>query len=440
MTTLRERLSDLADEAPSSLAPGPMWATGRRRHRKQQVGTAVVVTTVVVLLAGLTGLSWSRAHVDVQPATPETQLGLPDHFYVPSERLPGTDEVGPIGPLSAVVHGLERLTAVSGTGEYAFLDLPGWRPMDEDDVSAQASLSADGTRLAYWGSGEPSGEPIYDHAIVSVRVYDTVNGDVKTYDVPTEHGVQPETLRWAGDTLWFEIWQYDAPEGDGSRSGRLERTVAWDPERGSSKEWDGRLEKLQLTWATEWDDALVVMGGQGTVRLFRPEGTENLATVRSPRISEGVFLDENGTRLAGLRDTDGGSSVTDEQLPVVLGAVPEPPGTSSPVRMNQVPGMDDVGLQVLFGWRDQNHLVGFRYGNGAEAGISSVDVRTGELELLSVYDLNVPELAADALRGPVFDAPPPPEPMNPTVVYGGIAAIVLLGGALLLWWRRRVQR
>src|SRR5688572_17021851 len=122
MSTLHDRLSDLADEAPTGPPPRDLWESGRRLHRRRRLGTAVVVATSVALIGGLAGLSWSRSDVDVQPAGPHTELGIPDRFYLPSERLPGTDDTGPIGPLSVVLSGYERLVGVSGTGEYAYLD------------------------------------------------------------------------------------------------------------------------------------------------------------------------------------------------------------------------------------------------------------------------------------------------------------------------------
>ena len=133
MTTLHDRLSDLADEAPGSAPPSDLWATGRRLHRRRRAGTAVVVAAALVALAGLGGLGWSRSHDTVRPAGTDTPLGMPDQIWSASEHLPGTDDTGPIGPLVAVVPTVRDswtgnrsngLLGISATGEYAFLDLP----------------------------------------------------------------------------------------------------------------------------------------------------------------------------------------------------------------------------------------------------------------------------------------------------------------------------
>ena len=221
MTTLHDRLSDLADEASSDPLPGDLWATGRRLHRRHRAGTALVVAIVVGLLTGITGLSWSRSHVDVEPASEVGRLGFPDRFYWPSEDLPTTTDTGPIGPLSALLSGIQKPVGISGTGEYAILDLPGWSQGNQFDARGESpELSADGTRVAYWSSGRSTGDPV-DRGVdpyTGVSVYDTVTGEVDTYPVETAHGLMPADLVWAGDDVWFQIWQYDAPRADGSSS------------------------------------------------------------------------------------------------------------------------------------------------------------------------------------------------------------------------------
>ena len=444
MTTLHERLSDLADEAPPGAPSADLWSTGRRLHRRRRLGSGAVVATVVALVVGLAGLRWQRADVDVQPAGPEAELGMPDRVYLPSERLPGTDDVGPIGPLSAVMSGMERLTGISGTGEYAYLDLPGWRRAGEEiDVSAEASLSDDGTRLAYFGSGRTSGEPIYDNPLVSVRVYDTVSGEVATYQVPTEHGLQPELLLWADDLLWFEIWQYDAPQGDGGRSASLVQTVAWNPTTDERTSWDGRPENVPPFPSSTWRDALVTVGSQGVLRLTTTQGSTVRARLsETPVRASDVMLDDSGTRAVALGDIDAREETSSDLATLLVGDLPAPGDTSTKVSMREVPGTGPADRPVyeLLGWRDDSHVVVLRYGEKDPIGVVSVDVETGGMERLGTWDANVPSFAAGALRGPVFDAPRPPEPMNPLLVYGGIAAILVAGGAVLLWWRRRVQR
>ncbi len=449
MSTLHDRLSDLADAAPTGAptgaAPGDLWVSGRRLDRRRRLGTAVAVATAAALVGGLAGLSWSRSDVDVQPAGPRTELGFPDRFYLPSERLPGTDDTGPIGPLSALLSGHERPIGISATGEYAFLDLPTRADRTfVGDVGGPA-INADGTKVAYWREGRPSGEPLGDgyDSIVGVNVYDTVSGDVVTFPVPTEHGLQDQALVWAGDTLWFEVWQNDAPRDDGSASGSLQETVAWNPADDSRTTWDRGLPGLSLWSASAWDGRLVGLGGQGALRFFTHEGTEVRAEVdMSPRVDPHVVVSDDGRRLAALEDTDGPSVTDTLPQPLLVGELPDRAGTTPAVAPQQVPGTADQGVNEVLGWRDDSHVVAMRYGNGADrqAALVSVDVVTGEQELLAPLTTNTPELAADALEGPLLDAPPPPDPLDPRLVYGGIAAILLGCTVALVWWRRRVQR
>ena len=445
MTTLHGRLSDLAEESSRADAAEPdsgdLWSRGVRRHRRQQLGSGVVVGVVVALIAGIVGLSWSRSDVDVQPASEVGHLGLPDHFYFPPERLPSTEDTGPIGPLSALMSGLEEPVGISATGEYARLDLP--RASGAGDDPAMPVLSADGGRVAYWSTGRSSDEPVDAWPLAGVSVYDTVTGETVTYDVETAHGLNPNGMAWAGDNLWFQVWQYDAPRGDGSRGSRLQSTVVWNPGDDSSRTWDPRPEGLDyVSGVTAWDGALVDLGGQGALRLFRPEGSQVRARISGRRslVSE-VHLDEAGARVAALRDVDGQNTTSDVPMPVLVGDLPDAGSSDpAPVSLREVPGTSDSGVQVLLGWRDDRHVVGYRYGEGVEPGYVSIDVDTGETEVLSVIvDANLPDLAQGALAGPVFDAPRPPEPLDPRLVYGGIVLVLLVGCAALGWWRRRVR-
>jgi hypothetical protein len=305
-------------------------------------------------------------------------------------------------------------------------------------------LSADGGRVAYWSTGRSTDESVDERPLAGVSVYDTVTGEVVTYDVETAHGLSPQSLAWAGDDVWFQVWQYDAPRGDDSRGSRLQSTVTWDPSEGTSRSWDPRPEGLGfLTDVTAWDGAVVELGGQGALRLFRPEGSQVLARISGRRnLASAAHLDEAGDRVAALRDVDGPNTSSGVAMPILVGDLPDPVSSDvAPVSMREVPGTADSGVQELLGWRDDTHVVGYRYGEGGEPGYVSVDVETGETEVLSVIvDSNLPDLAQGALAGPVFDAPRPPEPLDPRLVYGGIVLVLVAGCGALLWWRRRVRR
>src|SRR6478735_5287012 len=101
MTTLHDRLADLAEDAPPGGPAPDLWDRGRRYHRRRRVGTLVISIVVVVLLAGLATMSWSRSRFEPIPAAPAAgSLRLPDQFFLPSPRTPAADD--PIGPLVAV--------------------------------------------------------------------------------------------------------------------------------------------------------------------------------------------------------------------------------------------------------------------------------------------------------------------------------------------------
>lgn len=444
MTTLHYRLSELADEAQGDGAPGDLWSRGLRLHRRQQLGSGIVVATVVVLLAGILGLSWMRSDVDVQPASEVGRLGLPDRFYFPPMRVPSTEDTGPIGPLSAIMEGLEKPVGISATGQYGLLELPHQADLTDYSAPGPPVLSADGTRLAYWSTGGSTDDAVDKHPVVGVSVYDTVTGDVVEYRVETVHGLNPEDIVWAGDDVWFQVWQYDAPTGDGSSGSRLQETVMWNPTDDSSRIRTPHPEGLNgLYGVSTWDGAVVELGGQGTLRLFRPDRTEVRARVVDPPLVEGpMYLDDAGMRVVALRDTDGAAATTDADLPVLIGNLPDPGvADPEPTTLREVPGTADAGIQILLGWRDDQHVIGYRYGEDVEPGFVTVDVSTGEIEVISVLvDSNLPHLAEGALSGPVFEAPLPPNPLDPRFTYAGVVLVLLAGAGALVWWRRRVQR
>jgi hypothetical protein len=404
----------------------------------------VIVAMALVLLAGVSGLGWMQSHTSVQPAGVETELGMPDQIWAADEHLPGTDDTGPIGPLVAVAPSVrdswlgdpeDALIGISATGEYAFLDLP----HAISSVVVKPALSADGRYVAYWRTGTPSGEPgditqTGDRTPpVGVAVYDTVTGRTYEHLVETVHGLQPENLVWAGDRLWFDVWQMDAPRPDGQSASR-EQVLAWDPVRDVVQDVDSSLDLFR---AGAWGDAVLVTARQ---RLVRATLTSTETLGRLSRDLEGfmspLFPSPDGTRLAGLAATDAGNGIG----PVLVGELgsPDPSGVLAlaPVgRTGQLP----VG--GLVGWRDPDHLVTIDYGAGTgEATYQTLNVTSGAMEILGYAEGNEPILAADALRGPVFEAPEPPTPLDPLLLVGAGAVTVVAAGLGLLWWRRRVQR
>ncbi|HSV37449.1 MAG TPA: hypothetical protein VLI04_01700, partial [Nocardioidaceae bacterium] len=103
MTTLQDRLSALADAAPTELPDG-LWERGLRYRRRRRIPTITVVVLAVLLAAAATLLAIGRTGAAPEPAetkdVPFEALHLPRTFYQPSPWAAGTTE--PPGPLAAI--------------------------------------------------------------------------------------------------------------------------------------------------------------------------------------------------------------------------------------------------------------------------------------------------------------------------------------------------
>src|SRR5262245_59767977 len=102
-TNLRTRLAELADDAPMGGPDATLWARGRRLSRRRRAGTAVIVAAVALVLSVMGAWSWERSPQPPAPAVSGDGLRLPNQFFVPGERTDGTDDAGPIGPVTAVL-------------------------------------------------------------------------------------------------------------------------------------------------------------------------------------------------------------------------------------------------------------------------------------------------------------------------------------------------
>lgn len=420
MTTLADRLADLADDAPLAEASPGLWERGLRLHRRRRRGTVAIAAVVVLALGALGTASWLRSRPAL-PAAPSQGMMLPDRFYDPSARLPGTEDKGPLGPLSAVVLNSTGMAGVAATtGEYRYLEPPGWTGSVFEWSADGVSLSADGRRLAYW---------LFDGtAVDGIAVYDTESGEVERYDVASPYGILPFGVHWAGDVLWLRFAAFDTSDRS-STQGTV--TAAWDPATGEDRTWSNGAGP-EVGDATGSSAGLVARWGSRVSFWTMEEGRG--PSFRTSRSVEGeLFLSPGGDRLAGVADPDGSGASDTVNRPVLLLS----PDRAGRLAAEPVPGYQ--GFAVV-GWRDDGHVVTQAIGS---PGYWSVDVETGDAEQIvdgpdEVLPMTV-VVAQDAWAAPTFDAPEPPHPLSPWLVWGGTGAAVVLGALALVWWRRRVR-
>ncbi|GAW52575.1 MULTISPECIES: hypothetical protein [unclassified Nocardioides] len=418
MTTLHDRLADLAAEAPTGGPTPDLWSRGRRYQRRRRA--AVLVAAVVVLVVGVVGVVL-RPVVQDEPApvTPTDGFRLPNRFYEPSPRTPTTHDAGPLGPMVAVMGSEGGLVGVSAsTGAYRRLDLPGWSDADEPLGSSDVSLSADGLRLGYWY--------VEDGTVRGAAVYDAVTDEVMRHDVESDHGVMPDGMTWVGDRLWFSAPLFDDNSGTSATS-RV--TYVWQTRTDAVREVPaGRSPSFGNAAAT--DDRVVESGG-GTVDLYSPDGEPVRSLRVEPSIGNQVVVSPDGSRFAAMLDPDP-SSFDDTQHGVVVLSPRGRDGTAA----HRVPGL--LTNEVV-GWRGSRQVVVRTFDLAA---YQAVDVETGRAEPLTVPGSSwVPgfQVAQDAWSAPTYDAPAPPTPPDPRWPWVGSGAGVLLGGLALVLWRRRVR-
>lgn len=434
-TDLRDGLRDLADHSPPAGPPPDLWARGVRRRRMSQVGMSVLVAGLVLIL-GLGAWTWRNVEQRVQPAGSNGTPQLPSQFFTPSPwlhtfgRPPG--ELVTVIPAEqkTLLHttlGLVGVTAAGAT--YGFLDLPPDAVLDGNIPSAFA-LSPDGGRLAFWMSGTPTGGPNtvqYGVTITALGTYDTVTGHVRTYSIPTAHGVSPSLLLWASDdTLSFAYSQIQGGDGSGDAS--------------ASAHHAGRG-----VWTTADAQPSMVPGGE------RPSFLDNTSTraadgslvAPSPRDHTWVLMSSTGgSRLTKFRTRPGTTLLVpspdltrvvavpggdrSETGPLAVAALPGPgsvPGTV--VRLHRVPGALRGWFRPL-AWVDDYHVAALRRvvldrGDGGKqvfGEIELVDLRTGVTHtLVQAVSGGGSEgsdawLATDLLRAPSVRAVRPPSPPN----------------------------
>ncbi|WP_372735611.1 hypothetical protein [Nocardioides sp.] len=440
MTSLHERLADLAEDARPGAPTQDVWERGRRWHRRRQTGSLAIVAAMFLACVGLGWQAWDRSatHDAVLPAG--SRAALPDRVWTPSPTLPGTDSVGPLGRVAIVVMAeragwfgseLRPLAISAESGNYAFLDLPRW--------GTDAALSPDGGHVAYWRAGTPSGSPPAEgEAITGFAVYDTATGEVRGQEVPTVHGLTPDRLVWAdGVTLVAEFGQLMGGRGDSDMDQSSSRSAplwVWNLDE-SGAVVDQRLTDAGVNGIEGGGHGLLWwsadQGGFHVVDVDRPQDGVRTIDLESGSGAYVAAVDASGLRAANVPGNKNPSSVawasaTTSQVRVR--------GTSRTFRV--LAWLDETRLLIVRGADDALSHEGYR------PGLAIVDVQTGGPVEVTRGDqltlLGDNHVAWELATEPTFDAVEPPTPVDRRVWLALGLSVVVLGGTSLAQWRRRV--
>lgn len=241
---LDERLSRWAEQTAAgpvgAVDEAALWQGGRRlRHRRRLLAG---MASVLVLVAGVAGLRVAGSEPrGVDPALPGAgTLGLPDRVY-PAPSRPYTlplGEVVAVAPAWVDSGWFGTESAVIGiaarTGEYG-------RIPTEDDAGKGMALSPDGTRLAWWTCGTPTGgndlaQATGECTATGIAVRNLVTGSVERAGIETRFGLDPQVLRWLdGDRLMVTAYQVSDVDQDTTGFGfdaALDTNRLWSTEEG----------------------------------------------------------------------------------------------------------------------------------------------------------------------------------------------------------------
>ena len=443
MSTLHDRLADLAEEAPAAgppqHAPG-LWERGLRYRRVRRTGTLIVLGSTVLVLALLGGITWQRAAPPVQPAG--GPVGLPDRVWDPSPWLPTTDRPGRLVAIDTAAQGswTGKHTAAVGisatTGEYAFLDLPDAKL----DTFDGPRLSPDGRHIAYWLTGRTTGTPNTSEGppIAGVAIYDTGSGRVVRHPIATAHGLRPDFLAWADPTtVAYSAYQIVGGDDASLRkqdSGRAGPMASWS--------LSGEPERLPRRLMGDLQGAghgriLVGTSSSDPARAYR------LLDLHRPSASHFVDFPSSSGALAGLRFVSVDAS--GRRIALV-------PGNKNPAKVQAgrighlrvVP--NTRGTWGVVDWLDPDTIVTLRRARDraeAGSGLYRVSVATGRSTKLVTFPRFSHgggwQFATDLLDAPSVHATKPPRPVDPRWVTGLAVTTVLGALAGVLLWRRRFR-
>jgi hypothetical protein len=445
---LRERLTELADQAPSAVRErADLWQAGVRRRRRQRAAAVASVVATVLMVGGLGTHQLAGLPAPMPADAPESELHLPRSVHAPHPWTRGTDDTGPPGRLAAVsmatrheadgLIGARQVLTPFGVsavdGSSVFLDLPRTRDVDGSSQLGWGALtlSPDGRKVGYVHFEEETVTTEPGHSwlggpVAGWDVYDTVTGEVTELRVPGMReirGMDAFEIRFTGDSRHL-LTNYSPTGSDGSRDDAL---VAWDVETGEPVEVEGTGHHWLPNPGSGPEGVVWARGRR--ILTFDPQTGETTA-VSTPHDVVEASYGPDGRALAyvGHRPSN-----PNESVPWHLYA-----GTSAG-QVRRV-DLDFRGAAQLLGWRNEHEVV---VGDFQRA-LRVVDVRTGEQESArlgrSTRLAMAPAYASDLWRNPLVDgvrssADDPRWWLRPPAWTAGIVLGTLL--ALLVVRRRR---
>ncbi len=450
---LRDRLHDLADRTPSAAGPPDLWSRGVRRRRASQATTAAMIV-VLVLVIGAGGLAW-RDDRAVQPAAPHGQAEFPDHFYAPSPWLRTFSR--PPGPLLAILpaeqksllHTHEGVVGITAHGNvYGFLDLPS-SAIASSGADIGLALCPDGNRVAFWVTGTTTGRPNTEMnggvTVTGVGVYDTVTGQTRVHQFPSQHGLQPSLLTWTdSSTLMFGYGRIHNDGSSGSSHATYAGTYVWRADAPEPSELpSGTVPPYPDSWSSGAARGMLLTAGfQRHWRLVDPRTPPSVRRFGVQRPARMPVLSPDLREIGGVEQP----SLDEGYYSLLLARMP----IGTPERaavFRRIP----AGKQwyATVGWDGNDDLVALRrltgvqqVGNGdVMAELDRVQVRTGTYTKLAEVEAgaNVADpfselLATSYLDAPVVRAEPPDSPWSQR----WLALLGVLGAAVAfcLWVRR----
>lgn len=436
MTTLHDRLEDLAAAAPAGGgAAGDLWDRGVRRARVRRVGAVGAVVAAVALVAGVTAVGLRGQETPPEPA----DVPFEDRHLPTVVNAPGTwsDEEGPDGPLAAVGiaprtrplgptderWGLQLFGVSAVDGRSEWIDLPGVDE-HEGDVVGSFAVSPDGQWLA-WTRHRSTGRDDEQGALVGWAVMDTATREVRDLADPAGR-VLRETgaeLAFSGESRFLLV--SSAPRGGPDR--RDHRLLAFDVVDGSLTV----LEKPGKYWLPNLGSAPSGAVWARAERVYRADpATGERSAISLPRevVTASWGPDDRAFAYIAWARPDG------------KGAWRLHAGRTVAEARGRVLSLDDVQPAQLLGWVDDRHVVVGRFRTSALV----VDIVTGEVDKVEMKGAgeiyNAPLLASDLWQNPRV-APPDrdglSDPRTPYLWGGGALLALVAGTAAVLVARRR---